>query len=166
MLWSWRCFGHFGHKRLRGISIVFNRFSKILNDFVRFSSVFSNFSRFSAILGDLQRFWAISGVLGTLLGALGRSWDALGALLGRSWDALGASWALLGASWTPLGRNLEKKQLHSDFGAPTWRPKSSQVSSKIVEKSMLKNKLILMRFLLMCFAFFNDFHFGAKSSIL
>ena len=99
MLWSWRCYGHFGHKRLRGISIVFNRFSKILNDFVRFSAVFSNFSRFSAILDDLQRFWAISGVLGTLLGALGRCWGALG----RSWAPLGR---LLDASWTPLGKNL------------------------------------------------------------
>ena len=64
------------------------------------------------ILGDLQRFWIISGALGTLLGALGRCWGALGALLGRSWGALGASWAPLGrlldASWTPLGKNPEK----------------------------------------------------------
>ena len=86
MLWSWRRFGHFGHKRLRGISSVFHRFSKILIDFVRFSAVFSNFSRFSAILDDLQRFGAISGILGTLLGALGRSWGALG----RSWGDLEA----------------------------------------------------------------------------
>ena len=38
--------------------------------------------------------------LGALLGALGRSWVALGTLLVRSWDALGRSWALLDA----LGR--------------------------------------------------------------
>ena len=106
MLWSWRCYGHFGHKRLRGISSICNRFSKILIDFGRFSAVFSNFSRFSVILGDLQRFWAISGYLGTLLGALGRSWGALGVLLGRSWALLGRSWALLGTSWTPPGRLL------------------------------------------------------------
>ena len=107
MLWSWRCYGHFGHKRLRGISSICNRFSKILIDFGRFSAVFSNFSRFSAILDDLQRFWAISGVLGTLLGALGRSWGSLGALLGRSWDALGASWAPLGRLLGALGRLLD-----------------------------------------------------------
>ena len=124
MLWSRRCFGHFGHKRLRGISIVFNLFSTILSDFVRFSAAFSNFSRFSAILGDFQLFWAISEVPGTLLGALGRSWDALGALLGRSWDALGASWAplgrlldaswaLLGASWTQVGKKAAAPRLWS-----------------------------------------------------
>ena len=102
-LWSWRRFGH-SAKRLRGISGVFARFSKILADFVRFSTVFCSFSKFSEILGDLQRFGAISLALGTLVGALGRSWDALGARLGRSWGALGALRSLLGASWTHFAK--------------------------------------------------------------
>ena len=139
MLWSWRCFGHFGHKRLRGISIVFNQFSKIVSDFIRFSAVFNNFSRFSPILGDLQRFWAISGVLGTLLGALGRSWDALGALLGRSWDALGASWALLGASWTPPGRLLDASWEKSSCTETLEPQLGGQNPAKLAPKS-LKNQ--------------------------
>ena len=84
--------------------------------------------------------------LGTLLGhswaLLGHSWALLGhswALLGRSWGSLGA---LLGASWAPLGRNLEISLGTPTFWAPTWRPKSNQVGSKIYQKSITKNDLI------------------------
>ena len=51
---------------------------------------------------------ALRALLGTLGELLGHSWAPLGrcwGTLGRSWDALGA---LLGTSWTTLGRNLEK----------------------------------------------------------
>ena len=53
----------------------------------------------------LARSWA-------LLGALGRSWDALGTLLGRPWTllgALGGSWPLLRASWDALERSWEPR---------------------------------------------------------
>ena len=36
----------------------------------------------------LRGFFGSRGALGPLLGALGRSWDALGALLGLSWALL------------------------------------------------------------------------------
>ena len=60
-------------------------------------------------------------------GAVGRSWDAVGALLGRSCDALGR---LLDASWTQLGKNAKKKTrcagtLGSQLGAPN-PPKLAQ----------------------------------------
>ena len=58
----------------------------------------------------LARSWA-------LLGALGRSWDALGTLLGRSWDALGRSWLLLAAQETLLGHSwLDLGPPILDFG--------------------------------------------------
>ena len=53
------------------------------------------------------------GLLGGLLGSLGRSWDLLGflgAVLGASWGCLGkllgVSGQLLGASWECLGASL------------------------------------------------------------
>ena len=128
MLWSWRCFGHFRHKRLRRISSVFNGISKILGDFVRFS----------AILADFQRFWATCSDLGQFRALLGHSWALLGAL----GTLLGLSWGAFGMLLEPLGRLLdascEKKQLVSVFWAPTWDPKSSQVGSKIIQRSTSK----------------------------
>ena len=72
-----------------------------------------------ALLGrswdDLERSWA-------LLGALGRSWDALVALLGRSWALLIRSWGALARFLTPLAdleSNLEHPSI--DFGASRCR---------------------------------------------
>ena len=55
--------------------------------------------------------WSLGGLLGGLLGSLGRSWDLLGflgAVLGASWGCLGkllgVSGELLGASWGFLER--------------------------------------------------------------
>ena len=91
----------------------------------------------------LEAPWASPG---HVLVALGRSWGALG----RSWGALGtlleAFGSLLSLSWTPLGRNLQKMKKKSVFRAPTWRPKSSQVGSKIHKKTMSEKILILQCF--------------------
>ena len=43
-------------------------------------------------------------VLWAFLGALGRSWRALGSLLGRFWAVLGRSWVVLGGLGSLLGR--------------------------------------------------------------
>ena len=48
------------------------------------------------------------GAPGTLLGALGRSWDALGPRL----DPLGRSWSLRGSILEPLGWILEPPGMH------------------------------------------------------
>ena len=98
-------------------------------------SLFHHRAYGEAVGGHLGASW---GVLGHSWVLLGCSWGSLGTLLdaiGRSWGALGS---LLGASWTSLGRTLEKTWVRSTCWAPTWRPKSTQVGSKILKKSMWK----------------------------
>ena len=100
----------------------------------------------------LEAPWARPG---HVLVALGHSWCPLGRLLEALETPLGRSWSLLGASWTPLGRNLEKRLLRSVLGGPTWRPKSTQVGSKIQKKINVKKQhdfeVIFQRFL-SCFS--------------
>ena len=115
----------------------------------------------------LEAPWASPGrvlvALGWPLGALGHSWDALGALSGRFWGALGALGGLLGASWTPLGRNLEKMQFRSVFWSPTWRPKSTQVGSKILEKSISKKTSVFKHFFYRIFRVLHWFLLRSKN---
>ena len=86
------------------------------------------------LLGALGRSWAALGpLLGRSWAALVRSWAGLGrpwAALGRSWPLLGPSWAALGRSWSALGVLLGA--LGSLFGR-SW-PLSG--------RSMLKNKML------------------------
>ena len=106
---------------------------------------------------------ALGVLLGTLGELLGRSWVPLGrswGTLGRSWDVLGA---LLGRSWTPLERNLEKRPLVSVFWAPTWKPKSTKVGSKILKKSISKQTLILKRLFLSSVPVFYRFPLRSKN---
>ena len=79
---------------------------------------------------------------------------------------LEASWSLLGASWEPLGCLLgprsEKSFELPVFWVSTWEPKSTQVGSKIQEKSTSKNKMTLKRFLPIYWMLFIDSHFKAR----
>ena len=103
---------------------------------------------------------ALLGTFGELLGPswvpLGRSWGTLG----RSWDALGA---LLGRSWTPRGRNLEKMQKNYVFSRPTWTPKFTQVGSKSLNNRCQKKTLIRKRFVSRIFRVFHRFPVQSKN---
>ena len=127
-------------------------------------SMFLNFRTLGRSWDPLGRSRDALGVLlGTLGELLGRSWAPLGrswGTLGRSWDALGA---LLGASWTTLGRNLEKCRGEWRSWGPTWRPKSTQVGSKILEKSISKQTLILKRLFLSFVPVFYRFPLRSKN---
>ena len=127
-------------------------------------SMFLNFRTLGRSWDPLGRSRDALGVLlGTLGELLGRSWVPLGrswGTLGRSWDVLGA---LLGRSWTPLGRNLEKRSFRSVFWASIWRPKSTQVGSKIWEKSISKQTLILKRLFLSFVLVFYRFPLRSKN---
>ena len=73
---------------------------------------------------------------------------------------------VLGALLGPLGRLLdatcEKAWVHPLCWGPTWTPKSTQVGSKILEKSFSKQTLILKRVFYVFFTFFIDFQVQAK----
>jgi hypothetical protein len=70
--------------------------------------------------GGPGRLWRPLGGLLELLKVLGRLRGCFQGLMGRSWEALGAlveaSWSVLEASWTPKGRPEEAQK------GPKWSP--------------------------------------------
>ena len=106
-----------------------------------FSRVFLQFFVFFVTFLGFCGFLRISVLSGRSGAALGRSWNALGAMLGRSWALLGTLGALLGRSWRASGAVLAlsckkcvPRALATTFWVPTWeakwRPKSIKIDVK------------------------------------
>ena len=80
--------------------------------------------------------WCTLGCSWLLLGALGRSWDALGTLLGRSLTLLDA----LGRSWDPLGTPLARfRDLQGWILVSPGRPKRTKANIPKVDRKLSKN---------------------------
>ena len=103
------CYHFWGFGELWGW--IFIDFSKYTSDFSKYTSRALEVYLLKSEVYLLK--WSLGGLLGGLLGSVGRSWDLLGflgAVLGASWGCLGkllgVSGELLGASWGCLGASL------------------------------------------------------------